>query len=132
MIEIDLEKVALELKWFEKHADRLILTKKAIIVVEETRGRARKDNLDKIANTVRELRGGRLREYLYQHYRDYLPKRRDNVIVGIVHTEKEVDMLVKEYMINLMKIMQVACHIVHCGRELQRKIQEYNPHDRQL
>ncbi|NPA99998.1 MAG: hypothetical protein GXO10_01350 [Crenarchaeota archaeon] len=56
MREIDLERIAQEEKWSEKHADKLLVVENnVVIIIEETRGRGKKDDIDKILNTINKI-----------------------------------------------------------------------------
>ncbi|NPA99995.1 MAG: hypothetical protein GXO10_01335 [Crenarchaeota archaeon] len=83
MITIDLEKIANEIGILQqKHADKLIIIRDTVIIIEETGNIHTRDDVEKIVNTINELINGRLREYLSSRVEI------SNIvhIVGIIHS----------------------------------------------
>jgi len=124
-IEINTEKLAKEIKWQEKHADKLWIINDVVIIIEETRGRAKPDDIDKLDKTIRALLKGSLRSHIP------LPENISK-IVAIVHSEGKVDSMVPKLIANknsewkrTLTNTGIALLIVHCNKELISKLQKY-------
>ena len=62
-IKVDLKKIAKEIEWGEAHADYLIISREALVIIEET-SRAKPEDIRKLDNTIKSILNHRLNNYI--------------------------------------------------------------------
>ena len=124
MREIDLERIAQEEKWSEKHADKLLVVENnVVIIIEETRGREKKDDIDKILNTINKI----INEEILEKYVN-ISKRSVRKFIGIIHFQKRPDIpLIKTIgsinnELRRRRREKIIITLANCYGELRRKI----------
>ncbi len=131
MITINLEEIANEIGIFqEKHADKLIIIRDTVIIVEETGNIHTRDDIERIVNTIRELINGRSREYLSSRVGVSNIVR----IVGIIHSTGSSKGKSVQYIASINRKLQehyrsysiALLSPASCGRDLVNKLRKLN------
>ncbi len=124
MREIDLERIAREEKWSEKHADRLLVTKNNIvIVIEETRGRGKKEDIEKILNTINRIANGNVLEKYLNISKSSIEK-----FIGVIHFYRKPNIPLIKTLGNINNKLKrihgkkIIITLANCYEELRQKI----------
>jgi len=112
---IDLEKLVHRIGWTEKHADYLLVSQNAVVIVEET-SRAKIDDIKKLEKTVEAILHGPLKDCLPEHCN---PSK----IIAVIHAQRVDTMIVR--IVRKLTRKAIAYRIANCDHHLQRIIYEH-------
>ena len=113
---VDLEDLVQRIGWKGRHADYLLITHNAVIIVEET-GRAKLDDIEKLENTVEALK-----EYPFKD--SILPPNKPSKIIAIVHAKCGVDPMIYRSMISKTK-NNIIYRSANCQQHLKTILHEH-------
>lgn len=116
MREFDLEDIYKSLRAIRKHADRAIVTGKAVIFVEET-SRARIDDVYKLAETVKALKEDQELKNALK-----LGNTLSNLKVIVVLHSPHVDSMISKKLEHEMKKLYAIPLTAPCDRDLKNKL----------
>ena len=115
-IKVDLEKIAKEIEWNEAHADYLIISREALVIIEET-SRAKPEDIRKLDNTIKSILNHRLNNYI--NLRN-IPEK----IIAVIHAKKRIDRMVYTIMLSRMKKNRIYIS-ASCNQNLKAKLRKY-------
>ena len=113
--KIDLEKLARDIGWMEKHADYILITQDTIAIIEETKT-AKKDDIEKLEKTIEAIRNGPLK--------NHIPTQPTTKIIAIIHAERKVDLMITRLILT-HNHKNTIYHKANCNQELKKILNQH-------
>ena len=103
--KIDLEKLARDIGWMEKHADYMLIAQDTIAIIEETKN-AKIDDIRKLEKTIEAIKNGPLKNHVPTQ-----PTR----IIAIIHAERKIDPMIPKIIRRLIR-KGIAYYSIKCNQ----------------